>query len=127
MSPAPLAFAAEIEIPGREESRIGKVRTLPPPFMKSGRSFMGDERVAQVRQPLGFLERQRAQQQRIHDAENAAAGSDPDCQGKNREGDLPGMAPPKSDRVPGILPNFTDKLTGNGSRQIRHQTYPEHA
>ena len=54
-------------------------------------------------QAAGFAERERANQQCVHHAENGRACADPESHDENREGSETGVTAQRAERVPQIL------------------------
>jgi hypothetical protein len=80
MSSARFRHSAQIDILLLDDCGIGEIRTLTAPFVKLLRAIVGLKKPAQIRQALGFVKWQRAQQQRIHHAEDPRIRADADRQ-----------------------------------------------
>ncbi len=86
--------------------------------MKLFRGVVRWKEILQRRQALRFTKWQRAQQQRIDNAEDAGVGANADGERQDREPRVPGTAGPKPQRVSRILIDLSGELDRDRYRQI---------
>ena len=119
MRPHHVLCAPDIDIGLLKERRIGKVFAVPPPIVKLSRAAMRHKVRLERCQTARIVERQRPQQQRIHNAKDACICANADSEGNDREACLPGATGLKSACVLSILHRLAGNLRRDRYCQVR--------